>query len=136
MAFFLKDYKVILTKLRFENSPNKKNAQASLAFFLKDYKVILTKLRFENSPIRKNAQASLAFFLIGLFIRDPGRIQTCNPQSRNLMRYSVAPRSLIYSANLGKFLNIPPINSPIYNTKLCKLRPNNIGYRFSISLTC
>ncbi len=32
-------------------------------------------------------------------ISDPDRIQTCNPQSRNLMRYSVAPRGqniLIY----------------------------------------
>lgn len=28
-----------------------------------------------------------------LFNRDPGGIQTPNPQSRNLMRYSVAPRS-------------------------------------------
>jgi hypothetical protein len=26
------------------------------------------------------------------FIRDLDRIQTCNPQSRNLMRYSIAPR--------------------------------------------
>ena len=31
-----------------------------------------------------------------LFIRDPDRIQTCNPQSRNLMRYSVAPRGLVF----------------------------------------
>ena len=29
--------------------------------------------------------------LVALFIRDPGGIQTPNPQSRNLMRYSVAP---------------------------------------------
>ena len=30
-----------------------------------------------------------------LFVSDSGRIQTCNPQSRNLMRYSVAPRGPI-----------------------------------------
>ena len=43
----------------------------------------------------KNAQASLAFFLIVRFIRDLGRIQTCNLLSRNQMRYSVAPRGLL-----------------------------------------
>ena len=30
--------------------------------------------------------------MIRFLSSDPGRIQTCNPQSRNLMRYSVAPR--------------------------------------------
>ncbi|MFM1809580.1 MAG: hypothetical protein RLZZ382_805 [Bacteroidota bacterium] len=32
--------------------------------------------------------------MLGSF-RDPGGILTPNPQSRNLMRYTVAPRSLI-----------------------------------------
>ncbi len=41
---------------------------------------------------KKNAQASLAFFLLEPCIRDREGIQTPNPQSRNLMRYSVAPR--------------------------------------------
>ena len=54
-----------------------------------------TKLRFENSTIKKNAQASLAFFLIVLFIRDHDRIQTCNLLSRNQVRYSVAPHGQI-----------------------------------------
>ena len=35
--------------------------------------------------------------LIGFLISDPGGIQTPNPQSRNLMRYSIAPRSLFGS---------------------------------------
>ena len=56
--------------------------------------MIITKLRFENHT-KKNAQASLAFFLIVRFIRDLGRIQTCNLLSRNQMRYSVAPRGLL-----------------------------------------
>ncbi len=52
---------------------------------------ILTKLRFENTSNKVN----LAFFLIELFIRDLGKIQTCNLLSRNQVRYSVAPRGLI-----------------------------------------
>ena len=39
----------------------------------------------------KNA-CKLGVFLFELFIRDLGRIQTCNLLSRNQMRYSVAPR--------------------------------------------
>jgi hypothetical protein len=35
--------------------------------------------------------------LIGFLTCDPGGIQTPNPQSRNLMRYSIAPRSLFFS---------------------------------------
>lgn len=30
-----------------------------------------------------------------VFLSDPGGIQTPNPQSRNLMRYSVAPLGLL-----------------------------------------
>ena len=63
-----------------------------------------TKLRFENSTNKKNAQASLAFFLIVLFISDLDRIQTCNLLSRNQVRYSVAPRGRFktnYSFVLG-----------------------------------
>lgn len=63
----------------------------------------LTKLRFENHKRKHFAlfqkrselhfEARLHFHFLW-FIRDRGRIQTCNPQSRNLMRYSVAPRGL------------------------------------------
>ena len=52
----------------------------------------LTALCVEHHTNKKNAQVSLAFFLVLRFIRDLGRIQTCNLLSRNQMRYSVAPR--------------------------------------------
>ena len=58
--------------------------------------MILTKLRFENPTNEKKRQACLSvFFSFVLFIRDLGRIQTCNLLSRNQMRYSVAPRGLL-----------------------------------------
>ena len=55
-----------------------------------------SKLRFENKKTKIRNSSELDFFLVFLFIRDPGGIQTPNPQSRNLMRYSIAPRGQIY----------------------------------------
>ena len=37
------------------------------------------------------------------FFGDPGGIQTPNPQSRNLMRYSIAPRSLFLASGVIKY---------------------------------
>lgn len=45
---------------------------------------------------KKNAQASWAFLESVSLICDLGRIQTCNLLSRNQMRYSVAPRGLLW----------------------------------------
>ena len=60
--------------------------------------MILTKLRFENST-KKNTQASLVFFFV-LFIRDLGKIQTCNLLSRNQVHYSVMLRGHFEGANI------------------------------------
>ena len=42
--------------------------------------------------LRGNKKGTNKLFYSSVPSGDPGRIQTCNPQSRNLMRYSVAPR--------------------------------------------
>ena len=63
--------------------------------------MILTKLRFENSTNKKNTQASLVFFLFVLFIRDLGKIQTCNLLSRNQVHYSVMLRGHFEGANIS-----------------------------------
>jgi hypothetical protein len=47
-------------------------------------------LKIENLSLK--IQVNLILHSGFLFIRDRGGIQTPNPQSRNLMRYSVAPR--------------------------------------------
>ena len=66
------------------------------------------RLCFENSLNKKNAQVNLAFFLINLFIRDHGRIQTCNLLSRNQVRYSVAPHGQFCGCKYIPFLiNLP-----------------------------
>ena len=45
----------------------------------------------------------------GLSFCDRDRIQTCNPQSRNLMRYSIAPRSLFkYNCIKGNISALKP----------------------------
>jgi hypothetical protein len=44
--------------------------------------------------MKKNKNENDALALILVLFCDRDRIQTCNPQSRNLMRYSIAPRSL------------------------------------------
>ena len=49
------------------------------------------KIEWEKNHLR----ASSTDFSPILFIRDREGIQTPNPQSRNLMRYSVAPRGLL-----------------------------------------
>ena len=46
------------------------------------------KVNFQHAENVKSPTQSVELF----FLSDPDRIQTCNPQSRNLMRYSVAPR--------------------------------------------
>jgi hypothetical protein len=51
-----------------------------------------TKLRFENSTNKKTLKQAWRFFLIALFIRDLERIRTSNPQSRNLIFYPVELR--------------------------------------------
>ena len=48
-----------------------------------------TKLRFENSTNKKTLKQAWRFFLIALFIRDPEGIRTPNRQSRNLIFYPV-----------------------------------------------
>ena len=50
----------------------------------------LIKIHFERAAKRKTP----TYLSRGSFC-DPGGILTPNPQSRNLMRYTVAPRSLI-----------------------------------------
>ena len=49
--------------------------------------------------LKNHANPWICVVLIRIVIlkSDPGRIQTCNPQSRNLMRYSVAPRGLFFN---------------------------------------
>ena len=50
------------------------------------------------------------------FIRDLGRIQTCNLLSRNQMRYSVAPRGLLKGCKYSAFIK----KHPNYLFQICK----------------
>ena len=71
-----------------------------------DYSMILQssalKINKRNVSITQNKKANSLFWacfvsIFCWFIRDLGRIQTCNLLSRNQMRYSVAPRGLFSS---------------------------------------
>ncbi len=53
---------------------------------------ILSELRSENGNAFKMLERCSDILKAFPFIRDLEGIQTPNPQSRNLMRYSVAPR--------------------------------------------
>ena len=61
--------------------------------------MILTKLRFENSTNKKTLKQAWCFFFV-LFIRDLGKIQTCNLLSRNQVHYSVMLRGHFEGANI------------------------------------
>ena len=63
--------------------------------------MILTKLRFENSTNKKTLKQAWRFFLFVLFIRDLGKIQTCNLLSRNQVHYSVMLRGHFEGANIS-----------------------------------
>ena len=87
--------------LKIKNPQNQKSKLYDLACFLiypwprQDCFQHPDKAPLWKSKSHKIKKASFMILLAFWFIRDPDRIQTCNPQSRNLMRYSVAPRGLI-----------------------------------------
>tara|TARA_B100002051_G_C16565576_1_gene549848 strand:- start:540 stop:731 length:192 start_codon:yes stop_codon:yes gene_type:complete len=57
----------------------------------------------ENEKEEKSFLSKLKTFFFLLFICDRGGIQTPNPQSRNLMRYSVAPRGRVQCSKIFNF---------------------------------
>ena len=59
------------------------------------------KINFQQLILIKNLQLRCRFS----FISDPDRIQTCNPQSRNLIFYSVELR--------GQFIFVIPAKAGI-----------------------
>jgi hypothetical protein len=63
-----------------------------------------SRLRLENKISLSKCLSELRHFERDiLFIRDPGGIQTPNPQSRNLMRYSIAPRGQLFPRGRESF---------------------------------
>ena len=63
-------------------------------FCIKESPLINKEENQRENEENKNENAALALILALILFCDRDRIQTCNPQSRNLMRYSIAPRSL------------------------------------------
>ena len=72
------------------------------------------------------------------FFCDPGGIQTPNPQSRNLMRYSVAPRSHLFSVFSIQY-SVFSIQYSVFKTKildfLSQIFLDNRRNHFTIGLT-
>ncbi len=74
------------------------------------------KVNFQYAENVKSPTQSVELF----FLSDPDRIQTCNPQSRNLMRYSVAPRGhfLPSGATTYPIVSVAPRGLKLYKSNL------------------